>query len=78
MKEATVNLFLGKRSLKANGKYPVKLIIYFLEDKKKYGTGIDMGEEEWNKITAPKLKGAALKEPEFRLDTIVQKASKII
>lgn len=78
MKEATVNLFLDKRTLKANGKYPVKLTIYYLEDKKRYGTGIDMDEEAWNKINAPKLKDAALKEAKLRLDAIVQKASKII
>jgi len=78
MNTATVNLFLDTRRLKANDKYPVKITVYFLEDKRRYKTGYDLSKEEWGKINAPKLKDNTLKEIRLRLDTQVSRASTII
>jgi integrase/recombinase XerD len=78
MSDATLSLFLDTRKVKANAKFPVKLTVYYLQDKKRYGTGVDLDEEEWKKINAPKLKDQELKETKLRLDAIVQKASRII
>lgn len=78
MPDATLSLFLDTRKVKANAKFPVKLTVYYLQDKKRYGTGVDLDEEEWKKINAPKLKDQELKDTKLRLDAIVQKASRII
>lgn len=78
MPDATLSLFLDSRKVKENGKYPVKLTVYYQQDKKRYATGVDLNEEEWKKINAPKLKDPELKEVRLRLDAIVQKASRIV
>lgn len=78
MSEATINLLHDTRNIKTNGTYPVKLTVYYQQDKKRYATGIDLTEEDWSKINAPKLKDPILKEVRQRLDDIVGKATKTI
>ena len=78
MNKATVNLFLDTRKVKSNNKFPVKITVYFIDAKKRYGSGFDLTKEEWEKINAPKLRDASLKEVQLRLDTLVARASDII
>jgi len=78
MNKATVNLFLDTRRLKANNRYPVKITVYFLEDKRRYKTGYDLSKEEWEKMNGPKLKDNLLKEIKLRLDAQVSRASTVI
>ena len=78
MSEATVNLFFDTRKVKVNGKFPVKITIYCLDDKRRYGTGYDLAPEEWGKLNSPKLKDASLKNIRLSLDVLVRKAAKVI
>src|SRR6266498_5519236 len=78
MEKATVNLFFDTRNIKANGKYPVKLTVYFDGDKKRYKTSIDVTQDEWTKLKSPKLKDSKLKETKLTLQAIENRASKII
>ncbi len=78
MSEATVNLLFDNRKQKVNGKYPIKLTVYFLNSKKRYKTGIDLTSEEWSKLNGSNLKDQTLKSTKLKLDTLVSKASKII
>src|SRR6266498_3806387 len=78
MEKATVNLFFDTRNIKANGKYPVKLTVYFDGDKKRYKTNIDVTQDEWRKLKSPKLKDSKLKETKLTLQAIENRASKII
>lgn len=78
MKKATANLFLDTRKLNANQKYPVKLTIYFRPDKKRYGTGIDLTEEEWQKVNSSRLKSDELRTLKIKLTGIIDKANKVL
>lgn len=78
MSVATPSLFHDTRKIKINDKYPVKLTVYFQQDKKRYATGVDLSIEEWKKMNSPKLKDKELKDLKLMLDGQVQKASKII
>ncbi len=53
MSHTTVNLLFDTRKKKANGKFPIKLTIYFLDSKKRYKTGVDVTEENWKKLNSP-------------------------
>ena len=77
-KSPTVNfLYDTRRSLK-DGACPVKLVIYFDRQKKRYDTKISLTEEEWEKINAPKLRDVTLKEKKAGLETLKIKAADII
>ena len=78
MNEASVHLFLDTRKIKANRKYPVKLTVYHQEDKKRYSTGIDLSEEEWQKLNSEKLRDQGLKDLRFKLQGITTKATTVI
>jgi hypothetical protein len=77
-KAPTVNfLYDTRRSLK-DGKCPVKLVIYYDGQKKRYDTKISLTGEEWEKMNAPKLRDVALKEKKAGLGTLKVKAADII
>ena len=78
MDNVTINFLLDTRKEKKNFRYPIKFTVYFLNDKKRYGTGLDATEDEWLKMHSPKLRDAGLKEIKLKLDTITKKANKII
>jgi integrase len=78
MSKPTANLFLDSRHPKKNGKYPVKLTIYFDEKKKRYNIHFDFTKEEWNKINQSKLRDETLKESKMKLNAILEKACQVI
>ena len=66
----TAFLFLDKRRLKKNGKYPVKLIVDFREEKKIYRLPYDFTEGDWTKIHSPRLKNEELKIAKEKLSIL--------
>lgn len=77
-KRPTATLFLDTRKQKSNGKFPVKLTIYSHPQKKRYSTGIDLTEDEWNKINGQRLKDDRLRDLKMKITSIVTKAEKVL
>lgn len=63
----TATLFFDKRKQKKNKKYPVKLTVYYAGEKKRYNIPFEFTEEEWKKITSPKLKDERLKDDKIKV-----------
>jgi len=76
--KATVSSFLDKRREKKNNTYPVKLIVYFEGEKKRYKTSISLTEEDWSKLTNPKLRDDNLRTIKRKLTNLIEKANKSI
>ena len=77
-KAPTVNfLYDTRRSLK-DGACPIKLVVYYDRQKKRYDTKVSLTGEEWEKINAPKLRDISLKEKKAGLETLKIKATDII
>ncbi|WP_018611596.1 site-specific integrase [Segetibacter koreensis] len=70
----TATLFLDNRKAKKDGKYPVKLTIYYSGDKKRYSSGFDLTKQEWEKINSGRLRDNNLKEIKIKLDLYKEKA----
>lgn len=80
MKEnaATVSFVLEGTKANKDGKYPVKLNIYYGEGKKKYGIKESVTKEEWEKVFASNLRDTELKNLRTRLKAIELKAQGVI
>jgi integrase/recombinase XerD len=76
--KASVTLLHDTRRSKKGEKYPVKLNVYFDGEKKRYKTGIDLTEEEWNKISKNNLRDNDLKITKRKLNISIKKAEDII
>ena len=72
----SATLFLDNRKEKSNGKYPLKLTIYYRPEKRRYRTGIDLTTDEWEKINGKRLKDEHLKEIKVKGNAILAKAEK--
>jgi integrase/recombinase XerD len=70
----TVSLYLDQRVQKKSGRYPLKLVIFCSPEKKRYSTNIDLSPEEWQKIKFSKLRDERLKEIQFKITSIKNKA----
>ena len=46
----SVSVVLDARTLNKEGKYPVKIKVYYQKKPKYYSTGICMTKEEWNRL----------------------------
>ena len=77
-KAPTVNFLFDTRRILKDGTCPVKLVIYFDRQKKRYDTKISLSEEEWEKINAPKLRDITLKEKKSGLEALKMKAMDIL
>lgn len=65
----TASLFLDTRSiLKKTGKHPVKLTVYYLGHKRRYGLPYSFTEAEWKKLFSAKLRDNTLKEAKVKLE----------
>lgn len=65
----SASLFLDTRSkLKKTGKYPVKLTVYYLGHKQRYGLPYSFTEAEWEKLFSAKLRDNTLKEAKVKLE----------
>ena len=69
---------LDKRRSKDNSTFPVKLIIYFDGDKKRYKTGISLTEDNWIKLNATNLRDEQLRVIKRKLNIYTEKANKVI
>lgn len=68
----TINLlFDTRRNLKDTEKYPVKLTVYYLGQKKRYKTAICLTKGEWDKVNSKKLRDNELKEIKTKLDFFI-------
>lgn len=75
---ATASFVIEGTKENKDGKYPVKLNIYYKEGKKKYGIKESVTKDEWEKVFASKLRDTDLKALKVRLIAIETKAQKII
>ncbi len=75
---ATVSFVIEGTKANKDGKYPVKLNIYYGEGKKKFGIKESVTKEEWEKLFASNLRDADLKALKARLKVIETKAQDII
>lgn len=80
MNKANVNYILDLRSTLKNGTHPVKLIVYHRQGNKRYGfvRKVALTEQDFQKVTAPRLKQENLLEIKTYLDNEKAKAAKII
>jgi integrase/recombinase XerD len=74
---ATANFLLDTRKEKKDGVYPIKLTIYFDGEKKRYKTGINLSEDDWNKVENPNLRDDQLKIVKRKMNLIQEKANSI-
>lgn len=75
---ATVSFVIEGTKANKDGKYPVKLNIYYGEGKKKYGIKEFVTKDEWEKVFASNLRDTELKNLRGRLKAIETKAQDII
>jgi hypothetical protein len=54
--------------LKKTGKHPVKLTVYYLGHKRRYGLPFSFTEAEWEKLFSAKLRDNTLKEAKVKLN----------
>ncbi len=64
----TANILLDTRRVLKSGKYPAKLTVYYLGEKKRYKLPIELSEGDWEKINSKRLRDEALKELKTKLD----------
>ena len=77
---AEISISLDKRSIKKDGSYPVKIIVYFDRENKRYGLGkkISLTEQQWEKINSKNLKNEELLVIKKYLESEKGRAVKII
>jgi integrase/recombinase XerD len=75
-KEPTGNLFLDTNYKHQDGKYPVKITVYYLGKKRRRGIPFSFTQEEWDKIHSKKLRNQKLKDEKIKLDYWVGKKFK--
>jgi len=73
----TTAIILDTRRAKSNEKYPVKLRVTFMRKQKYYSTGIDLTENEYEKIHSTKPRGK-YKETKIKLVLLEKNAISII
>lgn len=65
---ATATYLLDKRRPKKTGHYPVKITVYHEGEKKRYKTGVDLTEAEWEKLWLPNLRDDELKQKRRKIE----------
>lgn len=76
--KVTISYFLDASRPNSDGKCLVKLNVYHKPDKKRYGTGIHLTKQEWEKLNSSNLKNEHLKEVKESLNAAYGRATKII
>jgi integrase len=75
---ATASFVIEGTKQNKDGKYPVKLNIYYKEGKKKYGVKEFVTKDEWEKLYSSNLRDNDLKALKARLKALETKAQDII
>jgi integrase/recombinase XerD len=75
---ATVTRFLDNRNVKKDGRFPVKLTIYYRGKKKVYHTRVDLSKDEYEALHARNLRDDELKKKRRKLEALVLRAEDII
>jgi integrase/recombinase XerD len=73
---ANITLYLDTRRAKSDGKYPVKLRVYFNTITKHYKTGIDVSEDEFFNAYQSKKPRKEFKDLKIKLQSIESNAEK--
>lgn len=76
--KVSISYFLDASRPNSEGKCLIKLNVYHKPDKKRYGTGIHVTKEEWEKLNNSNLKNKELKAIKSKLNAAESKANKII
>lgn len=75
--QATTSVILDTRRAKQDGAYPVKVRVTFQRKRKYYGTGIDLSEEDFQKVQGSKPRGE-FKELKIRFSALEQRAIDVV
>src|SRR5688572_8840878 len=75
---ATVTRFLDNRKKKKDGRFPVKLTIYYDGRKKVYKTGVDLNKDEYEILYERNLRDDELKTKRRKLEGLMLKAQDVI
>ena len=76
--KVTISYFLDASRPNSDGKCLVKLNVYHKPDKKRYGTGVHLTKQEWEKLNSSNLKNEHLKQVKETLNAAYTRATKII
>lgn len=74
----SANFVILNKQKNKHDESPIRLVINDGKSKKRYGIGLSILEDSWQKLHAPKLKDPKLKEIRLSLDAIRIKAEKVI
>lgn len=74
----SVTRFLDNRKKKKDGRFPVKLTIYYDRQKKVYKTGIDLTKEEYKALYEPNLRDDELKTKRRKIEVQMLKAQHVL
>ncbi len=77
-KKATISFLFDQRRKKNNNTYPVKLVVFHEGRKERYATGIDLFEDDWNRMQKSNLRDDDLKTIKRKLDAKKEKAEDVI
>lgn len=78
MAKPTTCLFLDTRRTLKDGKYPLKLTVYYLRKKVRYKTPFKLTEEEFQKIEKSNLRDSELKNLKSKIYSWLDDQSKIV
>ncbi|UHG92522.1 site-specific integrase [Spirosoma oryzicola] len=75
---AIVSLYLDTRRQKNDGSFPVKLRVTFQRKQQYYPTGINLTEQQWEKVGKPKPREDFIRDTKRLLETFSDRAEKVI
>ncbi len=76
--KATASYYLDKRSIKKQNKHSVKISVYYDGEKRRYHTGIDLKQIEWEKIWNANLRDGILKQAKRAIEQKKQAIESLI
>jgi integrase/recombinase XerD len=74
----TVRFLIEGTKPNKSGKFPIKLVVYFVKTSKKYGIKEYVTKDEWEKLSKPNLRDQNLKNLRLKLNAIEGKALELI
>lgn len=77
-KQPTATLFFDTRRILKDGRCPVKLVIYYNKQKKRYNTDFSLSVEDWDRLNSVQLKDKVLKKLKTDMEALRVKATKTV
>lgn len=74
----TVRFLIEGTKPNKSGKFPIKLVVYYLQASKKYGLKEYVSKDDWERLSKPNLRDQSLKTLKLKLNAIEKKALETI